>query len=178
MEGVYVTEQFQYHHCSEGQEVQDQTPPKPGRFQGMNYSSGLAAKHHQELPRQAPDSSIHSYILGSCFLKQPRSHQLCSWKGGQHSPGCSVKGTATSPWSSAKPSNCPQSVGLEDKDICSQLIQTVPQKLCQPPFREGLSRVPALLAPVWSPQLRGCLLLFFFYCDPCSNSVQGGKWSF
>lgn len=46
--------------CSEGQEVQDQLPPKPVPFQRMNYSSGLAAERHQELPWQAPNSSLHS----------------------------------------------------------------------------------------------------------------------
>ena len=96
--------------CSEGQQVQDQPLP----FQRMNYSSGLAAKHYQELPQQAPNSSVHSYILGRCFLKQLGSHQLCFWKGGNIAQGCSLKDITTSPWSRAEPSNCLQTVGLEE----------------------------------------------------------------
>lgn len=71
-----------------------QPPAVP--FQGMNYSSELAAKRHQELLQQAPNSSIPSYILRRCFLKQLGSHQLCFWEGGNTAQGCSMKGTVTS----------------------------------------------------------------------------------
>lgn len=143
------------------------------------------SKHHQELPQQAPNSSIHSYILGRCFLKQLGSHQLWPWEGeGNTAQDCSTKGITTSPWSLAEPSNCLQTMGLEETKYTpsSQLIQTIPQKLCKPSFREGLIRAPGLLTAAGSlqpraMQHRGCLLLFLIYCDPHSNSVKCSKWS-
>lgn len=123
--------------------------PQPGPFQGMNYSSGPGAGHHGELHRQAPNSCIHSDILGRCFLKQLGSPQLCSWEGGNTAQGCS---TNSSPWSPAEPSHCLQSMGLEDTK------RTPAANSHRPSHNRTLQ--PS------TTQHRGCLLLFLIYCDP------------
>lgn len=87
--------------------------PPASPIPGDELQLRLAAKHHQELPQQAPNSFVHSHILGRCFLKQLGSHQLRSWEGGNTAQGCSAKGTATSPRTPAEP-NCLQTMGSEE----------------------------------------------------------------
>lgn len=55
--------------------------PQPVPFQGMNYSSGLVAKHHRELPQQAPHSCINSYP-GKVLSKTTGISSAVLWKGG------------------------------------------------------------------------------------------------
>lgn len=112
------------------------------------------SKHHQELPQQAPNSSIHSYILGRCFLKQLGSHQLWSWEGGATQPKAAAqrasphplgallnRQTACKPWGRKRQNTHLQSINT---DHPTKTVQTFFQRRAyQSPGPPDRSRVPA-----------------------------------